>query len=108
MGAASTAPSQTRKSEYQHFLVTWTRAGYSSLKPLLLVFVVTFMFLEVASVKARATTDNLSPDIQWEINGITFKGNRALSDTELSKAMQTKTRPAYLFWQSIATSARHF
>lgn len=92
-------PRQARKSEHQLFSVTWTRAGYSSLKPLLLVFVLTFVSLEVGNVNARATTGNLSPDVQWEVSGITFKGNRALSDTELSKTMQTKTRPAYLFWQ---------
>jgi len=34
-----------------------------------------------------------------EVGSLIFKGNNGLSDSELGKTMQTKSRAFYLFWQ---------
>jgi len=76
-----------------------SRANVLNLR-LCLVLTVTFISLAIGSITVRAnTTDELSPDIQWKVGRLSFVGNRALSDAELSKTMRTKSRPAYLLWK---------
>jgi outer membrane protein assembly complex protein YaeT len=65
-----------------------------------LVVIVVILLLPAGCIDATAkTADELPLDTEWKVNQITFKGNKALSDSELSKAMQTKTRASYLFWK---------
>jgi outer membrane protein assembly complex protein YaeT len=80
------------------YFVTYPRAIFI-VKPLLIVFAV-LISLRAAKVDAGVkTVEALPPDMEWKVNTVAFKGNKALSDTELSKTMQTKSRPVYLFWQ---------
>ena len=88
-----------RKSEHTDCSLTSSPANALNLARLFLVLTVTFISLATGSISVGATADELSPDIQWKVDRLSFAGNRALSEAELSKAMQTKSRPAYLFWQ---------
>ncbi len=88
-----------RKSEHADYSLISSPANALNLARLFLVLTVTFISLATGSISVGATADELSPDIQWKVDRLSFAGNRALSEAELSKAMQTKSRPAYLFWQ---------
>src|SRR6266851_6649445 len=92
------SPLQARKLRHGPFFGHHDGGWWFELRRLL--FIVMFVLLEAEGTNAHAASpDELSQDIQWKVGSISFRGNKALSGTELSKAMQTKTRPAYLFWR---------
>ena len=89
-----------RKSEHADCSLISLPANALNLARLFLVLTVTFISLATGSISVGAkTVDELPPDIQWKVDRLSFVGNRALSDAELSKTMQTKSRPPYLPWQ---------
>src|SRR5467141_3062541 len=70
------------------------------MKQFLLIFAVVISTFLADSLNAVGeTADALSLDVKWKVGSLIFKGNKAISDSELSKTMQTKSRASYLFWQ---------
>jgi len=76
------------------------RSFRSGMKQLLTMLMILITTLSLGSVTAAGkTADDLSPQEQWKVGSLVFKDNEGLSDAELSKTMQTKSRAFYLFWQ---------
>jgi outer membrane protein insertion porin family len=63
-------------------------------------FLLAFILCLIAELGATAATLNeLDPSLHYETGAITFSGNHDFSDSGLLAVIQTKTRPAYKFWQ---------
>lgn len=67
---------------------------------MLLRFLLAVILLLIAKADAIAATLNqLDPNVHYETTSITISGNHDFSESGLLAVMQTKTRPAYKFWQ---------
>jgi len=69
-------------------------------KQIFLALAVALVLFPVSAIRAVAmTADDLRIDTQWKLVRLIIKGNKALAESELTKTMQTKARPPYLFWR---------